>query len=174
MRCGQGGRFFRRAAAAIWIRLLRYRAFLQVRYLRPLSSSSPHRLNRPLSRTAVSLATSLKQIFSWASCTISACATWCPTSSRSAQPVRCTISPDSLSRCGCARMCCALDWRWLTRNRFAEQGRKRAGGIRLGEMERDSLLAHGVSFILQDRLMNCSDYSTVCSGIQPTIPSLRS
>jgi DNA-directed RNA polymerase I subunit RPA2 len=39
------------------------------------------------------------------------------------------------------------------------KGRKRAGGIRLGEMERDSLLAHGISFILQDRLMNCSDYS---------------
>lgn len=39
------------------------------------------------------------------------------------------------------------------------KGRKRAGGIRLGEMERDSLLAHGVSFILQDRLMNCSDYT---------------
>ena len=39
------------------------------------------------------------------------------------------------------------------------KGRKRAGGIRLGEMERDSLLAHGVSFTLQDRLMNCSDYS---------------
>jgi DNA-directed RNA polymerase I subunit RPA2 len=40
------------------------------------------------------------------------------------------------------------------------KGRKRAGGIRFGEMERDSLLAHGVSFCLQDRLMNCSDYST--------------
>ncbi|KAJ3223931.1 hypothetical protein HK099_000527 [Clydaea vesicula] len=39
------------------------------------------------------------------------------------------------------------------------KGRKRAGGIRFGEMERDSLLAHGVSFCLQDRLMNCSDYS---------------
>ena len=39
------------------------------------------------------------------------------------------------------------------------KGRKRASGIRLGEMERDSLLAHGVSFILQDRLMNCSDYT---------------
>jgi DNA-directed RNA polymerase I subunit RPA2 len=46
------------------------------------------------------------------------------------------------------------------------KGRKRAGGIRLGEMERDSLLAHGISFTLQDRLMNCSDYSQchVCKG----------
>jgi DNA-directed RNA polymerase I subunit RPA2 len=39
------------------------------------------------------------------------------------------------------------------------KGRKNQGGIRFGEMERDSLLAHGTSFLLQDRLMNCSDYS---------------
>ena len=38
-------------------------------------------------------------------------------------------------------------------------GRKHMGGIRVGEMERDSLLAHGASFLINDRLMQSSDYS---------------
>lgn len=40
------------------------------------------------------------------------------------------------------------------------KGRKRAGGMRFGEMERDSLLSHGTSYLIQDRLFNCSDRTT--------------
>ncbi|KAI4129093.1 MAG: hypothetical protein LQ338_002391 [Usnochroma carphineum] len=57
------------------------------------------------------------------------------------------------------------------------KGRSKGGGIRVGEMERDALLAHGCAFLLQDRLMNCSDYcrAWVCRpcgsflSTQPTV-----
>lgn len=45
------------------------------------------------------------------------------------------------------------------------KGRSAGGGIRFGEMERDSLLAHGAAYLLHDRMHTCSDYhvASVCS-----------
>ena len=57
------------------------------------------------------------------------------------------------------------------------KGRAKGGGIRVGEMEKDALLAHGTAYLLQDRLMGCSDYRKewICKGCgsflstQPTV-----
>jgi len=44
------------------------------------------------------------------------------------------------------------------------EGRGRGGGLRMGEMERDGLIAHGVSEVIRDRFMSCSDgfKATIC------------
>ncbi|XP_029641029.1 DNA-directed RNA polymerase I subunit RPA2 isoform X1 [Octopus sinensis] len=56
------------------------------------------------------------------------------------------------------------------------KGRRRGGGARFGEMERDALIAHGSSFLLQDRLLNCTDrcltkVCTECGNILSPIQS---
>ncbi|KAL0257808.1 DNA-directed RNA polymerase I subunit RPA2 [Diplodia seriata] len=58
------------------------------------------------------------------------------------------------------------------------KGRKKGGGIRIGEMERDALLAHGTAHLLQDRLMNCSDYTKAwicreCGSFFSTAPTVN-
>eukprot|EP01133_Synstelium_polycarpum_P014866 gene14866-17579_t len=55
------------------------------------------------------------------------------------------------------------------------KGRKVGGGIRFGEMERDSMLAHGSAFCLNDRLMKSSDVTTilVCKECGSTLSVAR-
>lgn len=57
------------------------------------------------------------------------------------------------------------------------KGRSKGGGIRVGEMERDALLAHGTAYLLQDRLFNCSDYTKTwvcrsCGSFLSTQPAV--
>ena len=52
-----------------------------------------------------------------------------------------------------------------TLTRQAPEGRSRDGGLRLGEMERDAVAAHGLSKFLKERLLDNSDaYSTYVCG----------
>ena len=41
------------------------------------------------------------------------------------------------------------------------EGRSRGGGLRLGEMETDCILSHGLAYFLKEKTFDCSDHYTV-------------
>ncbi|KPA79471.1 putative RNA polymerase I second largest subunit [Leptomonas pyrrhocoris] len=51
----------------------------------------------------------------------------------------------------------AHTYRAVTKTGQPVKGRKRHGGVRVGEMERDGLLSHGISEVVVDRLLHVSD-----------------
>ena len=56
------------------------------------------------------------------------------------------------------------------------EGRKRNGGLRFGEMERDALISHGASSILKERLLHDSDYHVayICTKCNTLAHRVRS